>query len=272
MLSKLIGYEFKATRRIFLPAFGAVLILSLLNAIIFALPSNYDHLATSGGIIFVLYLFAMFAICVLSFVYMINRFYKNLLCDEGYLMFTLPARPSQLIWSKCIVSTIWMILTACLCLLSLFLLMTPVLITGNLDFTGAWSQLVAGFSQLTKSYGINLITVPLEILVLGIVFVANFCMHIYACLALGSLANKHRLGWAFGAYIAFAVVLQFLTLGLGLFTNIFPLAEISNLLNGLSGSAQANFSMLALIACEAVFLAVNFIITDYILTKHLNLQ
>ena len=32
MLSKLIGYEFKSTRRIFLPAFGVLLLLSLANS------------------------------------------------------------------------------------------------------------------------------------------------------------------------------------------------------------------------------------------------
>ena len=45
---------------------------------------------------------------------MVYRFYKNLMTDEGYLMFTLPVSRSQLIWSKLIVSMAWGILSAVL--------------------------------------------------------------------------------------------------------------------------------------------------------------
>lgn len=42
----------------------------------------------------------MVALFVLTMIVIIQRFYKGLLCDEGYLMFTLPVKPWQLIATK----------------------------------------------------------------------------------------------------------------------------------------------------------------------------
>ena len=51
------------------------------------------------------------AICVVTFIMTIQRFYKNMLGREGYLMFTLPVSVSKLIWSKLIVVMVWIILS-----------------------------------------------------------------------------------------------------------------------------------------------------------------
>lgn len=272
MLSKLIGYEFKATRRIFLPAFGVVLLLSLLNGIFIALPEGVmDHISAPFGIVMTVYVFALFAVCVLSLAYMINRFYKNLLGDEGYLMFTLPARPSQLIWSKCIVSTVWMILTTLLCCVSLFVLTVPVLLSGDFDFNWSmfWSQFHISWSAIVQRFGANLFAVPLEVIVLGILWVMNFCLHIYACLSIGGLANRHRLGWSFLAYLAFAVVTEIvLTFGAFCVSKILP----DNLFATWSSTAQMHLTLIGFILLTVICMAVNFLITNYLLKKHLNLQ
>lgn len=269
MLSKLIGYEFKSTRRIFLPAFGVLLLLSLANSIFIALPVSAPF-----GVLMTVYVLAMFAVCVLAFAYMINRFYKNLLGDEGYLMFTLPARPSQLIWAKCITSTIWMVVTVILCCISLFLLATPALLSASFEpeiaFSDFWHLIQYGFSELLHEFGANLFLVPIEFTVISIAGVINFCMHIYACLSLGSLANKHRLGFAFLAYLGFGVakeILQFIS------SWIFDLTGLNLDFNlTLNTAAQMHIVLLGRLLFIAVCIAVNFVITNYILSKHLNLQ
>lgn len=60
MLSKLIGYEFKATRRIFLPAYAVVLVLSLLNGIFMALPGNWETISKPFGVLLTVYILALF--------------------------------------------------------------------------------------------------------------------------------------------------------------------------------------------------------------------
>ena len=269
MLSKLIGYEFKSTRRIFLPAFGVLLLLSLANSIFIALPVSAPF-----GVLMTVYVLAMFAVYVLAFAYMINRFYKNLLGDEGYLMFTLPARPSQLIWAKCITSTIWMVVTVILCCISLFLLATPALLSASFEpeiaFSDFWHLIQYGFSELLHEFGANLFVVPLELIAIGIAGIINFCMHIYACLSLGSLANKHRLGFAFLAYLGFGVAQEILSFAGSWIVDLTGLNLDFNLT--LNTAAQMHIALLSCLLFIAVCIAVNFVITNYILSKHLNLQ
>ena len=57
------------------------------------------------------YVITLIGIFVATMLITIQRFYKSLLGDEGYLMFTLPVRPWQLITSKLIVSALWSIVS-----------------------------------------------------------------------------------------------------------------------------------------------------------------
>ena len=170
MLSKLIGYEFYATRRVYLPAFLAVIVLAVLNAVLMATVWNVDTFSAPAGIVLTLYVLALFAIWVMALIYMIHRFHRNLLCDEGYLMFTLPAKPSQLIWAKAIASVIWMVLTAIVCFASLCIVVTPLMVVNVQDVS--WGLFGRDLSSLLSivwhDYGMALIIVPLEAIVFAL--------------------------------------------------------------------------------------------------------
>ena len=97
MLRKLLKHEFRATGRIMLPLFGILLLVSvganfssrgMLN-------SDSSLLRTLGTIFIMLFIVGIFAVGIISFVLMINRFYKNLLQDEGYVMMTLPVEQAD---------------------------------------------------------------------------------------------------------------------------------------------------------------------------------
>lgn len=274
MLNKLIGYEFKSTRRIFLPAYAVILLLSIVNGICMLLTNSLDTISAPFGVLLTVYILALFAVCILTFAYMIGRFYKNLLGDEGYLMFTLPARPSQLIWAKCITSSLWMLFTTIVCGVSLFALMVPIMIseTSSADLTMLRQYLAFGMHTLWQEYSIHLIFVPLLAIVLGIIYIANFCMHIYACLSVGSLANKHRLGFAFLAYLGFGVLSEILMLIAASIASLFPSLSIS--LDTLipNPTAQVYVAILGFLLFYGIKVAINFVITNYILSRHLNLQ
>lgn len=99
MLGKLIKYEFKACGRTFFPLYIGILVLAAINGLcnnynIFSIGDNGTSLSFSienvQGIL-MLVLFALFvALFVLTILLTIQRFKKNLLDEEGYLMFTLP--------------------------------------------------------------------------------------------------------------------------------------------------------------------------------------
>ena len=89
MLSKLLKYELKATGRIFLPLFLALLLFAGINRFTLS-PDEFDAPAMISMIMYIIIMVGMF---VMTFIMMIQRFYKNLLSDEGYLMLTLPVKP-----------------------------------------------------------------------------------------------------------------------------------------------------------------------------------
>lgn len=273
MLSKLIGYEFYATRRVYLPAFLAVIVLAVLNAVLMATVWNVDTFSAPAGIVLTLYVLALFAIWVMALVYMIHRFHKNLLCDEGYLMFTLPAKPSQLIWAKAITSVIWMVLTGIVCFVSLCIVVTPLMVVNvqNVSWGLFGHDLGSLLSIVWHDYGMALIIVPIELIVILVLGILSFCLNIYMCLAIGNLFRRHRIAWAFGAYVVCGIIGQLVSIPflnwLGSDATVY-LKVVAELEDGV----ELYLVLLAMILAQVVFSAIYFAITNYILSKRLNLQ
>lgn len=113
MLGKLLKYEIKSSLRTLLPLYLGTLVVALacgLN-VFFTIQSQGASYSGGDGLfsaMITLLLFALFvAIAVLTGVVIIQRFNRNLLGDEGYLMFTLPVTEVQLVLSKLITAMLW---------------------------------------------------------------------------------------------------------------------------------------------------------------------
>ena len=139
MLGKLLKYEFKATARMYFPLYLAVLLLALLGRLsiggnILNAAQVLESYGEGGGGLFSTFLGALAAIAlvfyglgllgayVVHFVITIQRFWKSLMGDEGYLMFTLPVSVDQLLWSKAIAAAVWGAATFLVVVLSVFVL------------------------------------------------------------------------------------------------------------------------------------------------------
>ena len=126
MLFKLLKYDFRSMWKTFSLVWAACLVLALVNR--FTLPFEGQTNVTIGpgdgilafitALVFFGVLFAMF---VAVMIFVIQRFYKGLLGDEGYLMNTLPVPTWQLVLSKLIcavfVSIASMLITFLACLI-----------------------------------------------------------------------------------------------------------------------------------------------------------
>ena len=136
MLKKLLKYEFRATARTFLLCYGGLLLLSILVGISvassFAPPYGGNDILMA--LLFTAYICLLAGIFVFTFINILQRFYKNLLGGEGYLMNTLPVKAWQLVASKLIAGTFWYLASFLAAGLSLLLivLMTDVSILGEL--------------------------------------------------------------------------------------------------------------------------------------------
>ena len=114
MLGKLLKHEFRATGRILLPLMGAVIVLALLaNGSMTMLANGMADSSAAAKftglrilliLIVVMFFIGIVTMAVMTVVLMVSRFYRNLLKDEGYLMFTLPVSTHELVWAKLIVS------------------------------------------------------------------------------------------------------------------------------------------------------------------------
>lgn len=268
MLSKLIGHEFRATRRIFFPAYLALLVLSVLNAVLFALSPNLEHIGLPTGLLVIVYVVVMMAIAFVSLAYMIVRFYQNLLGDEGYLMFTLPVRPSQLLWSKAIVSTVWMAASVILCGISILIVTLGVVIAegGLKSFFQELPLLWAYLVSASGASGGVLAGISFEVIVCGLVGVIAFCMQVYAALSLGQLFHRFRLGMSFVMYIVCSIVEQLVFLLFGKVIDMLPLSWDLNVPMGVV------VVILLMTLWSALTAVVYYIISNYLLSRRLNLQ
>lgn len=201
---------------------------------------------------------------VLTLIIQIQRFSKNLLGDEGYLMFTLPASVSQHITAKLVVAVLLDVLSVAAAILAVLAL--------ALDGT-MWLDLPGDFFDMIVYVDWSDWLLLLEVLILCLAAGAVGMLHIYASIAVGHLARKHRTLAAFGAYFGFAVALNILFTGmLEIFVSSPWMAEIGRWFMELKGDTGGHLLMWLLILGIAVLGAGFFVLTRYLLKNHLNLE
>jgi hypothetical protein len=88
---------------------GAALVLALVNR--FVLFQDVDSaLLSQDGLFMFAFMAVIVAMFVIAIIFVVNRFSKGLLGNEGYLMHTLPVRPWHLVASKLICGVVtWLI-------------------------------------------------------------------------------------------------------------------------------------------------------------------
>ena len=119
MLKKLLKYEVRATAR----TYGGMYLALLAASVLFGgsvwrwNDTTSDAYSTLMGLLSLVYTAVIIGTVVVTIMTIVQRFYRNLLGREGYLMHTLPVTEVQLAASKLISSTVWSlcsILAACL--------------------------------------------------------------------------------------------------------------------------------------------------------------
>jgi hypothetical protein len=261
MLGKLIKHEFNATGRIFLPIYCILLILSLVNRVLISIDIASKPLRVLRGFSIAAYTLTILATLVVTFVIMIIRFYKNLMSDEGYLMFTLPTKPSMLIVSKFIVSLIWIatgfIAVCCSLLLMLGTSENMVLLRDFINLA---------FRELKTSFGGRFTLLIAELLIMTILSIIQQIMLIYVSIAIGHLFSGHKLLGSFISYIGISTVIQIFAV-----TILIIWAHIAGTsIDALEALPQQvfPFSIIFLVVCSSLF----YCVTNYIFNRKLNLE
>ena len=281
MLTKLIKHELRATAKTFLWLYIAFAAIVLVNMFIgpwsrLAPTDNptvwqFESPSVLQGILVLIYFLAVVAIAVVTLVIVIQRFYRNLLGDEGYLMMTLPVSREQHILVKGLVALIWNICTTVLILLSVLLFVSTA---GSFaDFSNS----IAGAVAAGASVGQWILWVVLLLIVSTI---AGILM-LYAAMAWGPNLLKNRVGGSILAFIILYVAGQIVSLvilfGAG------QMFDAIGILSGLSAAGADGFPgfdvinkivssvSVTLLIANAVIAVLCWFFTRYMLNRKLNL-
>ena len=264
MLGILLKYEFQATARSLCPLYLALIIMSFVEKMSF----SYDYDTKFGklilGISTVIYIVIIVSSFIVTTVIIINRFRKNLLLDEGYLMNTLPIEPWQNILSKLIVAAVWSIISTIVGVISIVILLYKQGI-----ITEFINQIGIVIDKCYGKIGASIYVLIIEILVITILAIVREVVLMYAAICVGNLAKKRKVLAGFGAYIGINVITSSLS-------SIFSIGytydlEIYLNENNLLASGLCSSFFFGIIV-EIILAVMYFLITNYILKNKLNLQ
>lgn len=271
MLGKLLKYEFKSTGRTFLLMYLVFFVVTVFNKVCLELSITNNPFWSTFQTLF-MFAYGLFcaAIFVVTAILIVTRFYRNLMCDEGYLMFTLPVTINQHIIAKMVTAFLWCVISCIVFTISLLLL-----ITGH--GLGEFLQECFDLLGIAREYSGNRITMFMIIYSITMLAgVIQSILHVYASIAIGQLVNKHRVLTSIAAYFCIGFVIQNI-LSLFMLSDMygqeFDFLTSTDVRVILTGSLDYlnNLGIFSLVS--SVILGVGFFfLTSIILKKKLNLE
>ncbi|GAA0714637.1 ABC transporter permease [Paraclostridium ghonii] len=250
MLGKLLKYELKSTAKFFVPMYFAILVITTLNSIFM----RKNVFQEAQGIISMVIGALFIALTTLTIIVIVKRFKKNLLGDEGYLMFTLPVSSGKLILSKYISALIWISLTAVVTMMAVII------------YTNGMDPVIEGFFRHYFKDNQTFI-MALTIIVLTLSAISTVVFIIYNSIAIAQLPifTKHK---TLVSIISFFVIGKVVNIIYDLIENNIKNPEIYNI-----ESVQAFKRVISIGILENIFIVIIlFICLNYTLNKKLNLD
>lgn len=215
MFGKLVKHEFRATRRVI----PFVFLLTVFIAIMMML-SVLLNLSAITGLTLALLIIMIVAEVTVTYVLVIWRFYRTMCGNEAYLSHTLPVRPQLLLWSKLLVSFVWVALSY----LVLFLCLTPVVIIIAKGTGSSFSEITDQMKSVWDFIGFGgheVIVIPLIIVLFSISILYGLSEFFFS-VSLGSTSKMHKYG--VGGPILVYLGLYFGLQVVGLIAMMIPLA------------------------------------------------
>lgn len=265
MLRKLLKYDLRANMKLYLFIWPAMLLLAGLQRLLLELPVTgfLSHFLMS--LLTGLMVLALIAMVVLCFVICVIRFYSGLLRREGYLMFTLPVKPWQLLLSKLLAAMLTLIPT---CIFAYFGI--ALILSGTTD--GVWNTMF-NFSQILDqplSAG-TLILAGLTVLAA----VANMILRVYFVSCLGHLFRRARIFLSILFYYLIGVLMQIASMMMLVSVNYEPNTFVNSVftwVESLSFNGAMSAFLGTILLINVAIGCVYFFVSEVILRKRLNLE
>lgn len=237
-------------------------------------------------ILMVLYLSVIFAIAVLCFVSTVQRFYKNLLGREGYLMHTLPVTETQLILSKLLTSMVWVLcsgLVGIVCITGMVSIGVIDQETFGMVDWNSWKQL---WGMLYGELGARFWLVTFWTILINLARLASLILCVYAACMIAHQFPKHVMVAGILAFIGLNIVENQIDKLLGtnhvnLFMDItYRVADVNvtgvtygmTPMQTMTTAFGAGFGYLFCFVVTSAFAAAYFFLTRWLMKNKLNLE
>lgn len=277
MLKKLFKQEWKSF------SFAPMVTMIILAVITLILMSSFmtsfweqDNIFVDlfASLTILTYIFALAALSICITLCTAVRFYKNFFTDEGYLMFTLPVKTSDLLLSKLFVSVLWKFLSILFTVISILVIATAGISylsdTSVVRFFKEFSDMFSrSIAEMRSSLEIPVSLFFLWLILLGIFSLLYGTLFIYACICLGQLWSRHKIGGAIVSYFGLRFVLR-------LFRQIISI-PLSNLyssyydVENITGGTWFLIMFISLLIMSGLCAALYWI-CSYIMSRKLNLD
>lgn len=273
MFKKLVKYEWKETKNVFLCFVCVVLIVTIFAFVVLQISAGditqnqvmkfqddniqIGELMTIIGPI--LYSIVLMGLTFVFQVYTVIRFYRTTLCDTGYLTFTLPVKAGKIILSKCLVFTIWSII---------FEIIAEIFSILICCFPNVKEEYEAMVQELSQMDHVGLY-IAMYILIVILATISRI-LAFYASIAIGHLFGKYKIVFAVAAYLLYLILNAI----------VFFISFILGFISGLNGTEEVVHQipkevwMMLCIELGVCFVIsiVAYIITNYIFTKKINIE
>ena len=264
MLGKLLKYEMKGTGRTLVPFYGLMLLLAVITRIFNGI--NIHKFSTLGeiamGIVAFAYGLTMASVMMLTAFLVIQRFYRTVYGDEGYLTHTLPVKSRDIIISKTASAFLWIVLSAVVAF-------TSVMIIGYQ--AGMWNDLIYTINYWRDEIMLSrILGSGANMLLLGAFALISTTLMIYMSISIGQIFKRKLIG-SLGAFIGVSFIVNTIT---GIIGNSGIIDSWMNIDMQISAQAIARFNYFVwlMIGFYIVKIAVYYGVTNHLMTKKLNLE
>lgn len=279
MLKKLFIHEWKSSWKLETIFCAVILILTFVGGILYSnkalatLIENDSPFAAFIVSYFIFFWFSIMLFGVATVIYFLFRFYKNFYTDEGYLMHTLPVKPSQLILSKALVMFIWSVIATLVVVLSGMILLGCFATSFTDETTSLWAFWSEAFRMLMEAFPwskVNGWTILMFIIGVLIILGAHVFKVFFGYLAvsLGQLSGKHKILASIGIYIGMSTLLQ----------SVYSIIQVAGIqyMDGLNLYDMKESVIVAIMALVAILIYGSaygfYAVSHYIMKNKLNLD
>ena len=303
MLGKLIKHEWKATWKFPAVISLFVVLMTILGVLSFKMPfwskvlsDSFDRFTffdiTAIAILVMYFIYIVVAVYAVM-IYFSVRFYKNMYTDEGYLLHTLPVKPSAHIFSKTLISGTWYLGSTLLLLGSMSWLSSVFTRTlfsaAGVTISDIESLKSMGFdlslSHIATAFN-SISSIPLWLFVVVMVVMMllscySSMLFIYVCISIGQLFQKHKVLFSILTYLALTTVMSTVMsiaslpvmFSMMLNENYFALMESSDVVVSIVAPYALMAPMfLIMTILLIIFTFVAYFVTERIMRRKLNLD